>query len=327
MLSDSPSHAPGPWVSTQFVGGAHSSLDEDEPISAPTLITEAIQGVAETYIPLLVGITVIPAEGTPQPYRVQIFQTSEPMNDESGITGHLIYEGPAIPFRYLVPAGGTKYFLGRVVGPGGICSSVAYSTTGFTAPSDFPEYVPQDMCLNIPLAVAAGDGSGAPDMPVKAFEFYPPREGVKLKSIYFQGAGCMVYSNNDCPDLFAEIVIGGKDTVFEVPTSPNETGKYAPDCNTKVAFGSSENDDFPFHQQMPRIPALETMPETADEYTRVRVLTTVTDPLPWSYTDKISVWVTACNWASGTNLRFAFAGNLILVFESIEVASPLGLGV
>ena len=319
VLSNSPSHTPGPWITKQFIGGAYSGLSEENPIPTPTITTEAIQGVEETYTPLLIEITINPADGTPQPARVQIFQTSDPVLEYTGIKGRLIYEGPTIPFRYLVPAGGTKYFLGRVVGPGGLCSNTVFSPEGYTASNNFPEYVPQDICLNIPIAVAVGDAN-KPDMPVRAFSFFPPREGAKLRSIYFQGAGCMVYSSADCPDLVAEIVIGNQDTDFVVPTSPNATGKYALDCDTKVVFGSSSNEDFDYNLQMPRIASTGEMPETAGNYTRVRAMATVSNPPEWDYDEEISVWVTACNWVSGTNLRFAFAGNLILVFESIKMS-------
>jgi hypothetical protein len=243
------------------------------------------------------------------------------MSGSTGIKGNLIYEGPPIPFRYLVPAGDTRYFLGRVVGPGGLCSDVAYSTTGFTASSSFPEYVPQDIYLNIPLAVAAIQTS---NMPVQAFSFYPPREGVKLKYMYFQGAGSVLRSSNIEPDFCAEIVIGTDDTEFVAPSS--NRGKYAYECQTKTVFGSSDNSEYSPHRQIPRLATGDPIPpDSGDEYTRLRIMETFLDAPEWDPEGKLTVWVTAYDWASGSTFQMSISGNLILVFESIDTSSELDM--
>lgn len=318
ILSNSPNHAPGPWITKQFVGGAYSSLKEDNPIPTPTITIKAIQGVEETYTPLLIEITIDTADDTPQPARVQIFQTSEFVAD-AGVNGHLIYEGPAVPFRYLVPAGGVKYFLGRVVGPGGICSSVVYSSEGFTASNTFPEYVPQDVCLNIPLAAAAIETT---NMPVQAFSFYPPREGARLKYIYFQGEGSVLRSSNSEGNFCAEIVIGTDDTVFVAPSSSR--GRYAYECQTKAAFGSSDNSAYEPHRQITTLaPGDIIPPDSGEEYTRLRLMESFVDVPIWAYDKKLTVWVTAYDWASGSTFQMSVSGNLILVFESTPSGSEL----
>lgn len=323
VLSDAPNHAPGPWYETEKIAGLSQVQEAREIIPAPTLEVRQIQGgEGEEFAPVLIGVRVVPDDATPSPYYVQIFESDMEPSQQivSSQFGDLIYEGAPKMLRRALSESDAKYYAGRVVGPGGICSDTVAHSEGFNAPAyGYPEYMPQEMVMVIPIASITDKNTA---YPLQLCSFFPPEPGLRLKSAAFNGTGTMIatseYLNPDPAEfVVAQLAFGDEDASFKEHTAGVEA------LFDEVVKWSTADSEFPEGQKMyvTQYGADFEHPDDIEDYYAIDVHREYANAPVWSPDKRIFVWACLYDW-TGADFYMNYAGTLVLVFERTE-----GIGV